>query len=449
MDTCPAMRVRVFVNGGQEIPTTEVESRFEPAGNCLVNRISEVKHPLEWQGQDIQGKISAYEGENQSGWDTASVFWQNVRNGQYTSRHYGFIRGAGPAGDGNGVGKFFIEDPVNLFSSCSFSKKYDEPSTGTVLNDVVEEFNANTPFDLSLGSVDVETLEGAELFDDILPAVGQDLVENDGSFGSDEGPLFENTRSAISREMKTSKSFKANEHTLKDVMSWLCRVSQANYRLSGSKPLKLIFDSDDSQTTHYTSTAVTGKNKVGDIQLKHGGSYRPSNGPAIDVINSNVLSETGVINSIEVHGKSTWSVNGFRVRQLSNNKFPSVTVVEPTLKQRAGGQAVKGPIQTTDDKTLEAVEGSAKEILRRKIVNSGEGTIESYCAPLLIPGDFITTIPECSDMVPNANLTPITVQVNHVRHHKKHDDEARTYAGVSPVAKKNEMRIVESEMKKI
>lgn len=441
--------MRVFVNGGQEIPTTEVESRFSNSGSLSVNRISEVKFPFEWQGEDIQGKIKAYSGSNQESWDTASVFWQNVRNGQYTSRHYGFIRGAGSAGTGNGVGKFFIEDPATLFSTISFSKKYDEPSTGTVLNDVVDEFNANTPFDLSLGSVDIQTLEGAELYDDILPAVGQDLVENDGSFGSDDGPLFENTRSAIGKEMKTSKSFKGNEHTLADVMSWLCRVSNSIWRLSGSKPLKIIFDSDSSQTTHYTSTAITGKNKVGDRNMKFGGSYRPNDSPAIDVINSNVLSEIGVINSIEVHGKSSWSVNGFRVRELASDRFPSCTVVEPTLMERANGQPVKGPIQTTDDKTLEAVEGSAKEILRKKIVNSGEGSIETFCAPLLVPQDLITTIPECSDMVPNADLTPITLQVNNVRHHKKHDDEARTYAGVSPVAKKGDMVVTESEMKEI
>ena len=433
---------------GEEIPTTEVESRFEPAKSVLVNRISEVKFPLEWRKEDIQGKINAYSGDQQSQWDTASVFWQNVRNSQYTSRHYGFIRGAGPA-DKQGVGKFFIEDPVSLFNTISYSGRYDEPSTGTVLNDVVDSFNENTPFDLSLGSVDIKTLEGAELYDDILPAVGQDLVENDGSFGSDDGPLFENTRSAIEKEMKTSKAFKSNEHTLADVMEWICRIGEGNWRLSGSKPLKLIFDTDDSQTTHYTSTAVNGKNQIGDIQLKFGGSYRPNDASAIDVINSNVLSEVGVVNSITVHGKSNWSVGGFRVRQLSSNQFPSVTVELPTLVKRAGGQAVKGPIQTTDDKTLEAAEGSAKEALRKKIVNSGEGTIESYCAPLLIPGDLITTIPECSDMVPNANLTPITVQVNRVRHHKKHDDEARTYAGVSPVAKKSEMVVAESKMKDI
>ncbi|WP_152420447.1 hypothetical protein [Halococcus thailandensis] len=438
---------------GEEIPTTEVESRFEPAKSILVNRISEVKHPLEWQGEDIQGKVNAYQGDQQGQWDTASVFWQNVRNSEYVSRHYGFIRGAGPAGDEQGVGKLMIEDPVTLFSTVPFSKRYDEPSTGTVLNDVVDEFNANTPFDLSLGSVDIEKIEGADLWGDIVAGavedVGDDVVGGLLGETNTDGQIFGNTRSAIGREMKTSKSFKSNEHTIKSAMDWLSRISRGNYRLSGAKPLKLIFDTDDSQTTHYTSTAINGKNKVADRNMKFGGSYRANDSPAIDVINSNVLSETGVINTITVNGKSGSSLYGMDVSPLNSEKYPSVTVEEPALVKRAGGQAVKGPIQTTDDKTLEAAEGSAKKKLQEKIVNSGEGTIESFCAPLLIPGDFITTIPECSDMVPNANLTPITVQVNHVRHHKKHDDEARTYAGVSPVAKKNEMRIVESEMKKI
>jgi hypothetical protein len=441
MNTCPGMRVRVFVNG-EQIPTTEVESRFSPHGPASVNRLSEVRYPLEWEGVDYQSKIDAFDPNNQSDYDTASVFWQNVRNSDYVGRHYGFVRGVGGT-DTQGVGKLYIEGPSNLVTAIPFSKKYDEPTTTTVLNDVIDEFNANTPFSVGLGSVDRQPIEGAELFDDIIPAVGRDLVEDNG------GPLFENTRSAISREMKTSKTFTANEDTLKSVLTWLSEVSGGEWRFSGADPLKIILDTDSSQVTHYTSTGITGKSKTGNRNLKYGGSYRPNGSPAIDVITNDALSELFPLNTITVHGKSPWSVHGIDVSPLTSNRFPAVTVEEPTLVKRANGKNIKGTIQTTGDKTLKAAENSAKKKLKKKITNSGEGEVEAFLAPYIIPGDLLSLVPECSDFVPNANLTPVTFQVNTVRHHKKSTKEGRTYVGVCPVAKRSNMVVTKSKMKEL
>lgn len=441
METCPGQRVRVFVDG-TEIPTTEVETRFTGSSHCRVNRISEVNFPLEWRGNDIAGQIQDFDPNNQSDYSMASVFWQDVRGGEYFGRHYGFIRGVGGTKK-QGEGRLYIEDPVALMTAIEFSKRYSKPTTKTVLNDVATKFSNNTPFDVSLGSVDIETIDGPDTTD-IAGSIADYFISGDIK------SLAKSVKQT-NKELQTSKSFKENEHTLKDVMTWLINVGESGeYWFSGAKPLKIIYDTDDSQRTNYVSTAITGKEKVGeDRNLKYGGSYRPSDGPAIDVITNDALSELFPVNSISVAGKSSWSINGFRVKELASDKYPFSTVEEPTLKKRAGGKTIRGQIHSTDDKTLNAVENSAKKILKRKITGSGDGEVEAFLTPLIIPGDTVELVPECNDFAPNATLNPIKFQVNTVRHHKKSTDEGRTYIGVSPMAKRSNMNVVESEMRQI
>ena len=222
MPNCPSQGVVVTVNG-EEIPTVNdgVESRFSTDGPAKINRISEINFPLSWDNEDIQGKIDAFDANSQSGYDTASVFWQHARGGEYVSRHYGYVRGVGGAG-GSGVGKFFIDDPSSMVTAIPFSKKYDEPNVGTVLQDVLDEFNANTPFNAAIGSADIQKLDAIDTSTGLAGAVGNFL----------EGDIVEGFQTALQTnksQAKTSKTFKANEHTLKDALDWITNVGGGDW----------------------------------------------------------------------------------------------------------------------------------------------------------------------------------------------------------------------------
>lgn len=444
---CMGQGVAVRV-GGEFIPTTDVETRISTDGPAKINRLTEVKFPLTWDGEDIIGRISGFEPSSQSDFDTATIFWQNPRTNSFVARHHGFVRGVSGSSENNsGVGRLYVDDPSSMVTAIPFSESYDGPSTATVLSDVIEEFNAHTPFNTSLGASDVENIQGA----DAASLTGELFTD----FATlDFAGAVQTAASAVGEEMKSSKTFKSNTHTLKDALDWVAKVGGGDWWFAGgSEDLGLVYDTDDSQTATYTAAGIQGKNKTSNQQLKYGGAYT-SGSQTIDIITNDALSELFPVNTITVRGKSPQSILGVDWNPIDTNRYPMATVEHPDLKQRTGGRTIKGTVKETDDKSIQAAERTAKKTLKNKIMESGEGEMSAFITPPIIPGDVVVAVPECGDFIPAGNPVPIEYEVNGVRHHKVSDDThkdfvGRTYVTVSAKAKKSDMTVVESDMKDV
>lgn len=447
--SCPEQRVRVFVNG-EEISTDYVETQISSEGPAKSNRLTEFHFPAEWDGEDQQSKVDAFDPSTQSSYDLAEVYWQEPRSGTYVLDHYGFVRGVGGT-DKNGVMKGYIADPSQMVTAIPFSNAYDRPSIQDVLTDCVERFNESTPFNAQLGSYDQQTLSGVENYE-ATDGDGPEGITGTISVAFNEGPiaLGEYVAGGIKSAMKTSRRFKRNAHTLKDVLDWVCEIAGGYWYFSSSNPLRLVYDNDRSENN--TFDATTGRQFTSRRNLINGGSFLPNGGLAVDVINNDALAEMFPVNTFTVHGVSNWSLMGHSVKALSSNKFPAVTVEDPVLKQRAGGQTVQDQIVKTQDKTLKSAENTAKTKLKNKIQTGGEGDIECFIRPDAIIGDYIRAVPECEDWVPNANLTPIEYEITGIRHVKSaYPEDGNQFEGttsftVSPISDQSRYEVIESEM---
>ena len=454
--------MKVELDSGVTIPVVNkgIETRISSSGIGKQTKISEVHFPYEWSGVDYASKVSAFKPNQQSDYDIANVWFQDVRSERWLLVHRGFVRGVGPSSEA-GIGRMMIDTPENMTSAIPVSERYVKPDSVNVLQDCVDYFNKNTPFDASLGSVDSIDFGGQEVRERYLGedtanvGQGDNIGEQIGDAATDIGRVLgrfvqpDTYIDAISGDtIQTTKSFKANEHTLRDILKWVTATAGGDWWFEPTQSgLKLIYDNDDSEVTTFTSSAIIGKNKVANRNLAKGGSYRANGGPAIDVITNDALSEIFPQNSLTVHGKSAWSIHGIDVNPLDSDKFPSVTVSHEILKERAGGRTLKGQIVTTDDKTLHSAEQSAKKKLKRKITSSGVGEIECFLKPGVRIGDIVKLIPECNDFAPNVDFEPLEYEVVEVRHEKQARDEGRTYLTCSPKAKTSDMVVESSEMK--
>lgn len=454
--------MQVELDSGVTLPIVNkgCETRISASGIGKQTKITECHFPYEWKGVDYASKVSSFQPNQQTDYDLANVWFQDVRSGRWLLVHRGFVRGVGPSSDG--IGRMMVDAPENMTSSIPVSQRYVKPNSVDVLQDCVEYFNEHTPFDATLGSVDSIDFGGQEVRERYLGedtanvGQGDTIGEQVGDAATDIGRVLgrfirpDTYIDAVSGDtIQTTKSFKSNEHTLRDILDWVCETAGGNWWFEPRESeLKLIYDNDDSEVTEFTSTTITGKDKVANQNLAKGGSYQASGTPAIDVITNDALSETFPQNSLTIFGKSSWSIHGIDVNPLDDNKFPAVTVCHSVLKRRAGGRTLSGQIVETDDKTLHSAEKTAKKRLRKKITSSGEGSIECYLKPGVRVGDVIKATPECSDWSPNVEFEPLEYEVVEVRHEKQAIDEGRTYITCSPKAKTSEMEVVSSEMKK-
>jgi len=425
-DSCSDARVRVEVDG-TEIPTTSVETTVSTDGNADITKITEVKYPLKWGGKDIASQITAFSPNSEATYSKATVSFQNVRSGKggdYYDVHYGFVRGGGGT-DKSGEGKFYVDDPSSMFSSIPFSGKYDRPSVGTVLKDVVSEFNANSPFNASAGSVDNETVADDGILSTFLRF----------GFGI-PGAILAN-----------SKSFKSNRHTLADVMKWVTETENGRWYFGYDGGLKLVYDNDDSTAITYNSHGMVGRGASKRQLLNSGGRFTDGGGPYIDIIENDAISEINPVNTLTVHGKTGIALFGYQADWIPADKFPAVTVEYPPFVKAANGQNVTAGIQETKSVSLEAAEGAAKRKLAEQMRGASQGDILCYGRPDIEPFDRIVAPPECSDMFPNQNVTPVEYEVTAVTHRKESTKELRTTVDVGPHIDESKIAVSESEMK--
>lgn len=436
---CADQRVRLLIEG-TEIPTvnegvtTEISNDAQQSG-ADITRLTEAYIPIEWKDENITSKIQSFDPSSQGSYDRATVIFQNVRNGNWTRVHRGFIRGVSGSSD-MGVAKVIINDPAALMSAVPFSKRYKEATVDEVFNDVATTFTENTPFTANVTGVPGRDVGGGGAND---AGEGQEFVA-DSSYGV-------GTASPVNPNVKDNKAFKSNRHSCADALNWITEVTGGKwyflFREVGGG-LKLVYD-DGSSAITFTQRQSHGAPQ--EQRLNNQGSLPNSSPSELDIITNDALAELFPINTLTVKGATGVSIFGFETSMLPSEKSPYVTVQYPPLVERAGGNVVSDTIET-DNVTLDSATNTAKKKLEQRILDSGTGRIECYGNPNPKPYDTVIAQPECEDVL-TTSVDPLPYTVASVRHQKKASSEMITFIEMSPKVDISEMTIVEQEMREV
>lgn len=197
--------------------------------------------------------------------------------------------------------------------------------------------------------------------------------------------------------------------------------------------------------------SITSQGFSGDVaDYKHRHAFA-----TVDVLNNNALYDIKPFNTLYLYGESTtfreryngtatsaahgvgeWAAQNFGESGspgVYTEYFPYVKVVYPPLKERSGGYEYAAPAVESDKIYLDQATHEAKKEFRKHLEEESEGTIETKGEPHILPYDYITTVPQCNDMFPNANVNPITYEVNSVKHRRSAGERYKTNLGVSLV----------------
>lgn len=430
---CADQRVRVDVNG-EYVPTvdkgvtTEISSDAQQSG-ADITRLSEVHLPIEWRDKQITSGIQSFDPASQSGYDKVLIEWQNVRDGSWTNVHRGFVRGVSGV-DSMNVARMIVSDPADLMSAVPFSKSYNRPTAQELFEDVIAEFNSNTPFTAEFGGTPSRDVSGSQ-----DGSVIGGLV-SDMSFGF----LGEGTN------LDDVTSFQSNRHSCADVLNWATDVSGGKwyFEFTDANVLRLVHD-DGSSSTTFTQRGNRGAPQ--DQQLKDGGSLPNASQTELDIMSNDALAEMFPINTLTVKGATGVSILGHETSMIPSKKAPYVTVSYPPLVQRAGGNVVSDTIET-EHVTIESATNAAKKKLEQRILDSGTGTMKCYGNGKPQPYDTVVARPECSDVL-TTSATPLPYEVASVRHEKESSKEMKTTIGVSSVINPSEITVETAEMRDV
>ena len=432
---CDDARVEVRIDE-QTIPTVEegvtvtVSTDAQNMGSDIT-KYAECQIPLEWRSSDIMSKVKDFDPETQSSYSLASIFFQDVRNEGYYPVIRGFVRGVRGSSDKMGVGTVHISSPDTLATAVPFSGRYDRPTVGEVFSDAIETFNDNTPFNAQLRGVSGRTVSTTDFVEDALGVA---------SFGLTD---------AVGKVLPDVTAFKSNRHSVSDALNWVCENTNGkwyfSFRHQGTSGLSLVYD-DGSNSVAFTQR----ENKSGaqDRRLNNQGSFPDLGATEVDVIDNDALQELFPVNTVRIMGSTGVSLFGFETHMVPAKRFPFVEVQYTPLVRRAGGQSVAVQLET-DNVTVESALERGKSELRKRIVDSGTGSMTVYGKPQIIPYDTITAKPTCADVVPNADMRPLTHQVASVTHQKSAHSEYLTTINVSPEFDPSKVETVVSEMRDV
>lgn len=401
--SCPGQRV-VLVIDGTTIPTVEIETFHNKDGVADRNTFTRAIVPTSWEGQDILSDVNVF-GSDDGYFDAADIYWQDASQGTWVHNQSGYVRAKG-GGPQTGTAKLILGGWSQLFTAIRFSKTYDSPTVGTVLNDVTSTVNEKVP--ISLSATGIGSPSSIQEPDDPIGATGPTGIG--GGVDDDITVLDMDNTSFENDTIQTTKNFVYNRHTLKDVMEWLCGEANARWYIDidGGSPI-LILDTERNSKHYYDASL--------------------GQSPACRVINNDAIQEISPINGITVNGKSSMGTDGFRIKQLSAGKFPTATVQYDPLVNAANGEMLQ-PIIESQTLSVDATENKAKRELQKKISGATDGDITMFGKPDIVPLDHFTGVPTC-DTHHVGDAPPIEYEVTEVQHRTVGGKEFGTRIGVN------------------
>lgn len=401
---CDDKRVRVFVNN-LEIPTTFVQTHESQDGPASYNQLTEIHLPIQWEGSSVVDEIDVFDPDSYDGYDRVLIQRQNAQTGEWMNHQYGFVRNVGGTNE-RGVVSMWIADPSMLTTAIEYGNTFDDAKAVDMAQSIGQTFVDETVFE------DIE-------------------VDIEWTYRTGEKYT---TGNPSPRRLNIDTSFQSNRHTLADALQWVATFTDTEWWFEYTDE-QLILHFGERETTTWTSDHVDA--------IPSNGSF-PGEVNEINIIQNEALTEITPPNVVQVGGKGSKSIGGFRVKQLSG-EYPYARAEYPPLVQRAG-QYVNDRFQQVEAWSIEEAENIAKEKLRDAILNSGHGEITLYGTPEMEVGDEIHAIPECADEY-IADVKPFTFQITDLEHTKKALEEYVTEATVAPRVNEDLIEVTESRMK--
>jgi hypothetical protein len=172
----------------------------------------------------------------------------------------------------------------------------------------------------------------------------------------------------------------------------------------------------------------------------------------VETLNNSALADIKPFNTLYLYGESTTlrsKLDNYRdsaAPGIETAEFPWVKVTYPPLIERAGGFEYSAQPIESDKLFLVQAEHQARKEFRKHLAEQTEGEITLLGEPHILPYDYVVSLPTCNGTYENVNATPITWEVNGVKHTRKAGERHKTKLGVSMTLEESLMR-VESEYK--
>lgn len=480
----PEVAVDVQQNGQWvRIPVTEVQEWINKDGPADMTRTANVKFPFEWGEHSIIQYINGFASQNNASdddqpYDVCRIFMYDSEIEQWQITHYGYVGGIGPASE-PGVGKFWVYDPADLMKGIQVSKSWGEPTLANVMEFALRGTDENGR-DVGLekrsvfeGPIDMYVMGQEEIpqrkRQDVRDRNTQEFVLQVpesipliGGYQIDSSTLVKDIfnfveDNIVDPRLGGQKRFQVNRHNMVDYMDWISGLVDARwwFEPSPTGPVLVLdataFKSGDGQGD-YERRYFAEQELVEDGQV-------PSEGVTpfaeVNTLNNNALSDIKPFNTLYAYGESTtfrerYSMNGYESQEAAEENrqasedfqnaasagaytesYPYVKVTYPPFLERAGGYEYTAQPLESDKVYLTEVENEAKREFRNHIAEQTEGSMQITGDPHIMPYDYLVTVPACNDTFPNANMEPITWEVNGVKHTRSGGDRYKTELGVS------------------
>lgn len=501
--TEPEVKVDVKDNGEWvRIPVTYCDLHINKDGPADISRNAKVKFPVEWNGHDIIQYIDGFNeptsvepqfvgsvDEYQSlSYDKCRIWFYDHELEAYQVAHYGYIGSVGSTSN-TGEMKFIAYDPADILRRIPISKSFGEPTIKQIIEFVLRgEDNHGRPVGLEQRSVfdniktfiagyqpvreAKESVEQQNAVDEAIEEAvdGEFTIEGElpvvGALQLDVTDLVEDVYEAFTDDVLTEvlltgqKRFMRNRDNLADLMEWFASEIGGKWHMEPTPSGPLLFIDNTSGFTNLDREGSLSRRFFVDDELsgesQSWGEFEDKTEfDSVDVIDNNALYDIKPINTLRLFGEGMPRV--MRERDASNvapstgiftNEFPAVKVTYPPLVRRAGGHEYAPPVVESDKVELQQAEKEAVKQFREHLSESTEGSIEIRGEPHALPFDYIKTIPTCNDTYQNANTTPITYEINSVRHVRAAEKPYTTELGVSLVFDESQLEI-ESEYREV
>lgn len=203
---------------------------------------------------------------------------------------------------------------------------------------------------------------------------------------------------------------------------------------------------DDEEIASEASGIITPQDDIADELPPH--NYNVFG--TVDTLNNTALVDIKPFNTLYLYGESVPvserypEQNNAASPGMYSEKFPWVKVTYAPLLERAGGYEYTAQPIESDKVTLDQAEQQAKKEFRHHVAEQTEGSLQLRGEPHIMPYDYLVTVPTCNDTYTNANATPMTWEVNGVKHTRKAGEPYTTELGVS-VSVDESLLNVESE----
>lgn len=469
------------VEGGWvRIPVTKCELWMNKDGPSDLTRTAKVEFPAEWGDDDMTRFVNGFSGESEA-YDECRIWFRDQDDGVYDLAHYGYVGGVGPTTD-TGEFKFWVYDAADLMKGIQVSKSFDQPTIQQVLDFVVSgtddsgqsvglqdrsvfdnvRVTISGPQEVAIQKADkregafgsfVDT-EGSEGFQP--PDVGGGLLSGAADFFDDAWDIITEVGDDILGG--GVRRFQLNRHNMIDVMNWFADEVGGKWHFEPTENGPLLFF-DNTAELNPEAEGTEGeiarrRFRATEIENDDGAFSDLDVFDEVDQLDNDALFDIKPFNTLTLYGETSTPKERVEARTghpvsgagAYTESFPYVEVQYPPLLDRAGGYEYAPSAVESDKIFLKNAENEAIKQFRKHLEEETEGEVELKGTPHILPYDYMTAVPICNDVFTNVDVSPITYEVNRVKHIREAGDRYRTTCGVSLVMDESLLEVT-SEMR--